>query len=83
MGNARQIPGQESEHTVLKPHEKEREKREKDGYYKEEKGGEMGGDVQPNGTPASVWEIFDALQLAWRVFLGLRHKESRSSGERA
>ena len=40
------------------------------------------GDMQPNGTPASVWEIFDALQPARRVFLGLGSKESRSSRER-
>lgn len=47
------------------------------------RGGEAKGDIQPNGTPASVWEIFDALQPARRVFLGLRSKESRLSRERA
>lgn len=43
--------------------------------------------MQPTGAPASEWEkeaeIFDALQPACRVFLGLGSKESRSSEERS
>lgn len=30
-----------------------------------------------------MWQIFEALRPAWRVFLGLASKESRLSGEMA
>lgn len=71
----------------MKPHQREPERGERGmviiGGREEEGGGGGGGDGRPNGTPASVWQIFEALRPAWRVFLGLASEESRSSGETA
>lgn len=58
FGKCRQIPGQEFEHTVLKPHEKRERARERGRGMVIIRRGRVGAD----GTPASVWEIFDALQ---------------------